>query len=975
MFISPKSLLTGLIVFTVIAGIIHFLDPALLAGVIFCIFLASSTIAAFYLNKKQGKTLVYIFLSVFVLYIAIVLFLYYTNFQPFSGGDGDYQKYDYNARVIAESLKSGDFSLEDKISYTNKPILDWDNYFPLVIALIYIFVMPSMLLGQLFNAWLVALCVVAVYLLVLEIGGSKKGAVFSSVVTAFYPSLAFYGSLLLKDALVFFLAMFGLLFAVKAVKNFTWRNFIILYVLLACLTHFRFYVGYVLAISFALSWFLFCKMQWRKKVVWSIFIFLLFGFLPIFAGQDIFAYRIVSSYFNQQTISMYREVAYFHEPPASALAPSTPASALAPSTPASALAPSTPASALAPQENSDTALNQKEPESLPKVMNPGTSFLLKIDFATPLSFLFSYGKSFAITFLGPFFWQFKYPRHYLALLETIPWYFLLFFIGKGLFLNIRQKYKNFLPLLLFSFILLGILSLYVANSGALARIRIPAFIVLFCISSFGFAENGKIYKFLEKTIAFLKENSVRLLQWIRNLKLSYKACLGIYFIILFLAVFFDKFLAIGVLIVTLLSALTILIAQKSGIRAKKFYILFLIAILIHLFAVVFIYYVNFYPFGGGAGDGSKYHQVALELSERFRQGDFSIQGFDKIYPDLYVPHFYPVILAILYALTVPSVVIGVCFNVWFVALSIAFLYLIVKEIGGSNNNAFLVGLIASIYPSYLYFGSLLIRDAILVCFTMFALLFVIKLVKNFSWRKLLILSLAIGVILHLRFYIGLTLLLTLIVSSFFMNLNNKEKINPVRKKIFSNGVKFWLCILLILAFFPQIFSGQGFFGAGFFQILSNNKNIQNVGNQVFLQTGSVVVEKVGFDKPIKFMGNIVSSFFFISLGPFPWHIKYSRQLFALLEAVPWYFLAVLVVASVTVYLRTKNYKLVLPLLVFSFATLLVLSAFIDNYGTYMRIRIPVFLALMALLDFSLIKSKFKLNLNLNVLSFFKNKPR
>ena len=30
----------------------------------------------------------------------------------------------------------------------------------------------------------------------------------------------------------------------------------------------------------------------------------------------------------------------------------------------------------------------------------------------------------------------------------------------------------------------------------------------------------------------------------------------------------------------------------------------------------------------------------------------------------------------------------------------------------------------------------------------------------------------------------------------------------------------------------------------------------------------------------------------------------------------------------------KNYKLILPLLIFAFATLLVLSVFIDNFGTY-----------------------------------------
>ena len=426
---------------------------------------------------------------------------------------------------------------------------------------------------------------------------------------------------------------------------------------------------------------------------------------------------------------------------------------------------------------------------------------------------------------------------------------------------------------------------------------------------------------------------------------------------------------IGIFIIAALSFLVFLLINKIGIKDKKIYLLFLIAILIHLLAVVFIYYANFYPFGGGAGDQSKYHQMATELSERFRQGNFSIKGFDEIYPTLYVSHYYPVVLAVLYALAAPSMIIGMCLNAWFAALSIVFLYLIVKEIGGTDNNAFLAGLIATVYPSYLYFGSLLIRDAILVCFVLFALLFLIKLIKNFSWKIFLILSLAMGVVLHFRFYMGAVLMLTLIVSSFFLNLDNKEKINPVRKIYFSNGVKFGLCVLLILGFFPQIFSGQGYFGLNFFQTFLNDKNMQNIGDQGFLQAESMVIEKVGFDNPIKFAGNIASSLLFISIGPFPWHIKYPRQLFALAETIPWYFLIILIIIGGIAYFKRKNYKLIIPLLIFSFATLSVLSVFLDNFGTYMRIRIPVFLALLALADFSWIKT----NLNSNAFSIFKTK--
>lgn len=399
-------------------------------------------------------------------------------------------------------------------------------------------------------------------------------------------------------------------------------------------------------------------------------------------------------------------------------------------------------------------------------------------------------------------------------------------------------------------------------------------------------------------------------------------------------------LAIGILIITLLSSIVFLLADRIGIKDKKIYSLFFIALFIHLSAAIFIFYTNFYPFGGGAGDQLKYHQIALELSARFKQGNFSIEGFDKIYPAFYVPHFYPVFLAILYALTAPSIFIGISLNVWFAALSIAFLYLIVKEIGGSSNNAFLVGLIAAVYPSYLYFSSLLIRDAILVCFTLLALLFLIKIVKNFYWNKILILSLSIGIVLHLRFYIGIILLFVLSVSWFLTNLDKKEKI------------KYGIFILIVLGIFPQIFSGQGYFGLNFFQTFLNGENTNSLEEMV---SNSDVAN--------------TSSFFSIFLGPFPWHIKYSRQLFVLIETIPWCFLLVLIIISAIAYLKKKNYKPILPLVIFAFAIFLALSSFLDNFGTYMRIRIPGFLALLALADFSCLKQKIKIN----VFSIFKSK--
>jgi len=79
----------------------------------------------------------------------------------------------------------------------------------------------------------------------------------------------------------------------------------------------------------------------------------------------------------------------------------------------------------------------------------GFSLVVKLEFDNPLMFVVNYLKSFVYVLLGPLPWQMKYPRHFLALFETIPWYFLLFFIIKGIVASVKS-YRIAVPLIIFS---------------------------------------------------------------------------------------------------------------------------------------------------------------------------------------------------------------------------------------------------------------------------------------------------------------------------------------------------------------------------------------------------------------------------------------------------------------------------------------------------------------------------------------------
>ena len=195
-----------------------------------------------------------LFLIVFLIHIIAVLFVYYTRFQPFNGGD--YREYNSVAQDISSRLHQGDLSLDG---------LKVSHYYPVIVGYIYALTTPDMLMGQLFNAWLTAILVIVAYFIVIEVGGSPKQGFLAGLIISFYPSLAFFSSLLLKDVLVALLCVVGLLMLLKIIKNFSWSKFFILYLALLGLTHFRFYISFSLVFAFIICWILLSNLEIKTR--------------------------------------------------------------------------------------------------------------------------------------------------------------------------------------------------------------------------------------------------------------------------------------------------------------------------------------------------------------------------------------------------------------------------------------------------------------------------------------------------------------------------------------------------------------------------------------------------------------------------------------------------------------------------------------------------------------------------------------
>lgn len=432
---------------------------------------------------------------------------------------------------------------------------------------------------------------------------------------------------------------------------------------------------------------------------------------------------------------------------------------------------------------------------------------------------------------------------------------------------------------------------------------------------------------------------------------------------------FDKGLAVGFLLLLFLLGLTFFVLFKFGVKDKEIFIVIFVFLIIHLAAMLFIHYVDFNPFGGGA-DYEGYHKSAVEIASRFSRLNFSLQG-------IFADHFFPVLIGILYMLTMPNMLVGQFFVLWLGLVSAFLLYFLVLEIGGNKKTALFAGIILTLYPSYLFFGSILLKDTVVIPLVLAGMIFFVKMLKEFFWIKFLIFFAILVSLIDLRFYMGYALMFSFITCWFFFS----------GIKLLKDRFAYGLVIILILGAAPQIV-GNGYYGSKDFkqflipetitfyreiaykprapvspakspqlenpspveQKIEKNSPIQKTGGN----DSSFEVE-VGLNKgPLVFFLNYTKSFIYSLIGPLPWQFKYNRQYISLIETIPWYILLALFFLKAIKFVKRQgfleflnHYRFAIPLLVFGLMALGALSLFINNYGIIVRIRIPMFLCFLS----------------------------
>ncbi len=446
----------------------------------------------------------------------------------------------------------------------------------------------------------------------------------------------------------------------------------------------------------------------------------------------------------------------------------------------------------------------------------------------------------------------------------------------------------------------------------------------------------------------------------------------LFLIFVLLAIFyFDKALLVGLVFVGVLIILTFLTLKKYNLLDKRVSIAFWFGFLIHFILALLMYYANFHPLG--QGDFVLYHQIAENVANRIHSGVFYLDGLNYL-------HYYPVLIGAIYSFTIPKMIIGQILSAWLAGISVLLAYFLMIEIGSSKKMAFLVSAIICFYPSFVYFGSLMLKDTVILPLVLSGLLLCVRMFKNYEPLKFFSFFIILTFIIHLRFYVGFALMFSFIICWFLIsNLKIKKRI------------AYGFIFIFILGFSPYII-GYGYYGltplkgylnketiityreivyaptpaiseanpasgSGFGFNIGSIFGIKPEGSSSGTGTGSSFIVKTGLEENnAKFIENYFISFVYAFLGPFPWQLKSLKHLLFLTETVPWYFFLYLILSGISKSFKTagffetiNRYKFSLILLLFSAMALGALSLFINNFGIIVRIRIPAVIAILCLL--------------------------
>jgi len=297
-------------------------------------------------------------------------------------------------------------------------------------------------------------------------------------------------------------------------------------------------------------------------------------------------------------------------------------------------------------------------------------------------------------------------------------------------------------------------------------------------------------------------------------------------------------------------------------------------------------------------------------------------------PRIFCP--YPYVLAGLFALFGPSLIVGKLFSLLAGSLAVYVGVLVASRLTGHRPYVWremrhpvnLAGLLLTFYPSAVFHSTVLLRDSLILFFGLLGIYYGIRIMED-KGHALIWLGyfLALTLLYTFRPYAGFALALSFVLYLLFL----RQKAVLVLAGLFAAMVAPWL-------------AGFGPFAWQYIANFINPQTVATFREDVYTIGGSAIAVTVDFSSLTGFLLTYPYSFFSAMFGPLFWQVRSQVIAIGLLESLPVLFLLPIWIQGIWRLLRRQEGRGGF-LLFFSLALIGAIALFSGNLGANLRLRL------------------------------------
>jgi Dolichyl-phosphate-mannose-protein mannosyltransferase len=385
-----------------------------------------AVVAAVFIGRAGSNTrfLLQVFVAGVLVRMAVGSAIYYFGRQEFFGGDAF--TYDGVGWMLVKLWKG-----QVSTTYYDTvigPFLTRNWGMPYLVAFIYVAVGRNMLAVQFFNAVVGAATAPVIYVCALHIFQNQRVAKLAAFAVAFFPSLVLWSSQGLKDGPVVFLLAVAMLATLKLGERISPKYLVVLLLAMFCLISLRFYLFYMVAAAVGGAFVIGMRPMTSQSLARQLVIIVSLGLGLTYMGVLRTAGAQFETYGSLEAVQRTR---------------------------------------------ADLAQSAK------------SGFGQDVDVSTTGGALTTIPLGFIYLMFAPFPWQVTNLRQSITLPEMIVWWASFPLLVTGIWFTVRHRFRQSLPILIFTSMLTLAYSIFQGNVGTAYRQRSQILVFYFIFVAVG----------------------------------------------------------------------------------------------------------------------------------------------------------------------------------------------------------------------------------------------------------------------------------------------------------------------------------------------------------------------------------------------------------------------------------------------------------------------------------------------------------